>query len=394
MLLQELYKKLEEKKEQMIENRRWLHAHPELSYEEKETSKFIAKFYEGKDAEVETGVGGTGIKVTIDSGNPGKTVAIRADFDALPITEETGLDYASQNKGVMHACGHDAHTAYMMALADSLIELKDQLKGKVVVIHQLGEEVPPGGASYMIKDGVLDGVDNIFGCHVMSQMETGNVYYHEGPTQQARAKFTVKIQGKGGHGAMPNEANDAIVAACHVVVALQTIVSRRLNPFDAGVVTIGSFGGEGTFNIIKDSVTIVGDVRCMSDDVQKLIGEQIETISKGVGAGFGCGVEVDFVPDYPVLDNDPEMTRLAVEAIKEAKIDEVKEVLDSGPQSPSEDFAYYTKIVPACFFYIGAKLDTGETFPHHHPKFQINEKAMTIAAKSMGAVVLKYMGLE
>ena len=168
----------------------------------------------------------------------------------------------------MHACGHDAHTAYMMALADSLIELKDQLKGKVVVIHQLGEEVPPGGASYMIKDGVLDGVDNIFGCHVMSQMETGNVYYHEGPTQQARAKFTVKIQGKGGHGAMPNEANDAIVAACHVVVALQTIVSRRLNPFDAGVVTIGSFGGEGTFNIIKDSVTIVGDVRCMSDDVQ------------------------------------------------------------------------------------------------------------------------------
>lgn len=358
MLLQDLYKKLDEKKEEMIQNRRWLHAHPELSYEEKETSEFIAKFYEGKDVKVETGVGGYGIKVTIDSGKPGKTIAIRADFDALPIVEDTGLEYASQNEGVMHACGHDAHTAYMMTLADSLIELKDQLVGKVVIVHQPGEEVPPGGASYMIKDGVLDGVDNIFGCHVMSQMDAGNVYYHAGPTQQARAKFTVKVQGKGGHGAAPHEANDAIVAACHIVVALQTIISRRLNPFDPGVVTIGSFTGDGTFNIIKDSVTIVGDVRCMSDDVQKLIGEQIETISKGVGAGFGCGIEVDFVPDYPVLENDPELTEMVVEAIKGANIEELKAVIDCGPQSPSEDFAYYTKIVPACFFYIGAKKET------------------------------------
>ena len=163
----------------MIEDRRWLHMHPELSFEETETSKFIEKFYEGKDVNFEKNMGGYGLRVTIDSGKPGKTIALRADFDALPIEEDTGLPYSSKNKGVMHACGHDAHTAYLLNLADALIEMKDEFKGRIVIIHQPAEEVPPGGAKGMIEAGVLDGVDNVLGCHVMSQMDFGKVYYHK-----------------------------------------------------------------------------------------------------------------------------------------------------------------------------------------------------------------------
>lgn len=391
-LLSALYRKLEAKKQEMLDTRHWLHQHPELSFQEKETIRFIENFYKDKGVLMEKGIGGNGLKINIDSGKEGKTIALRADFDALPIEEDTGLPFSSENKGIMHACGHDAHTAYMMILAETLIEMKDSLAGKVVIIHQPGEEVPPGGASLMIKDGVLDGVDNVFGCHVMSQMDFGKLYYHIGPTQQARAKFTVKLQGKGGHGSSPHEANDAIVAASYLVTALQTIISRRINPFDSGVVTIGSFGGDGTFNIIKDSVQIEGDVRCISDNVSNIIEEQVNQISNGIAMAFGCGVDVDYARDYPVLLNDKEMTELFVRAAKKANIQEVDDILDCGPLPPSEDFSYYSRQLPCCFFYVGAKQE-GVSYPHHHPKFEIREDSMMVAAKAMGAVVLEYMGL-
>lgn len=211
MFKDRLFTLLEEKEGQMIQDRRWLHEHPELSFEEKETSEYIAKFYEGKDCQVERNIGGYGVKVTIDSGKTGKTLALRADFDALPIEEATGLPFASKNHGVMHACGHDANTAYMLSLADALIEMKSELTGKIIIIHQPAEEMPPGGAIQMIKNGILEGVDNVLGCHVMSKMQFGNIYYHEGPTQQARAKFIIKVQGTGCHGSSPHEANDAIL---------------------------------------------------------------------------------------------------------------------------------------------------------------------------------------
>lgn len=393
MLLEELYQKLQDKEAKMYEVRRWLHQHPELSFKEQKTSEYIKNFYQDKkDIKVDTGIGGNGIKVTIDTGKKGKTIALRADFDALPITEKTGLPFASKNDGVMHACGHDAHTAYLLILAEALIELKDKLNGKIVIIHQPGEEVPPGGASLMIKDGVLNGVDNVFGCHVMSQMDFGQVFYHKGATQQSRAKFTIKLQGVGGHGSSPHEANDAIVAASYLVTALQTIISRRINPFESGVVTIGSFEGNGTFNIIKDSVELLGDVRCISDDVSNIIEEQINQISKGIAMAFGCGVEVNYVKDYPVLINDPTMVELFIQSLKKAKIKEITELIDCGPLPPSEDFAYYSRELPCCFFYIGAKPE-GESYPHHHPKFDIKEEAMMVAAKAMGATVLEYMNL-
>lgn len=389
--MNKLFSLIDSKKEQIFADRRWLHAHPELSFQEKETSNYILQHYaHNKNVQVEKNIGGYGIKVTIDSGKKGKTVALRADFDALPIDEQTQLEYSSQNKGVMHACGHDAHTAYLMTLADCLAEMKDDFCGKIVIIHQPAEEMPPGGASLMIKDGVLDGVDAIFGCHVINQFDFGKVYYHKGPTQQARARFVATVKGTGGHGAAPHEANDAIVIASNLVLSLQTIVSRRLDPMTPGVVTIGSFDGKGQFNIIKDSVTLEGDVRCMSEQSKQLIANEVKNICDGLAKAYSCEIDLDYKNDYPVLMNDEGLTQLAVDAITHANIPELISVEDCGPRPQSEDFAYYSQVIPACFFYVGAR-PNGTAYPHHHPKFTINEESMLIAAKSMGAVALKYL---
>lgn len=390
MLLKEIFDEIDKRQDEMVKHRRHIHENAELSFEEFETAEYLADYYKDKDVEVTKNMGGNGLRVVIDTGRPGKTIALRADFDALPIHEETGLPFASKNDGVMHACGHDAHTAYLMLLADILLEKKDQLRGKIVIIHQHAEETPPGGAKQMIEAGVLDGVDNVFGIHVMSAMDYGDVQYHKGNTQTSRSKFSIKFQGVGGHGSMPHLANDSIVAASHFVTAVQTIVSRRLSPFENGVVTIGSFEGEGSFNIIKDSVRLVGDIRSMSDETREKIEKEIERIAKGIGETFGMEVQVECKNDYPVLYNDPAMTDLVVDAIKEADIKEVKEISDGGPQPPSEDFSYYAKERPSCFYYVGAKKEDAP-YPHHHPKFDIREDAMAICAKTMAAVTVKYL---
>ncbi|CAH8768727.1 M20 family metallopeptidase [Paenibacillus dendritiformis] len=387
----ELFRRLDEKKERIIEIRRYLHAHPELSFQEENTAKYIAEFYTDKPCDVREHVGGHGVVVTIDSGKPGKTLAIRADFDALPITEQTGLPFASKNPGVMHACGHDGHTAYMLVLAETLMEMKDQLAGKVVILHQPAEETPPGGAIHMIQDGCLGGVDHVLGIHVMSTMETGGIFYREGPIQTGRAYFKVKIQGKGGHGSSPHMANDAIVAASEFVCAVQTIVSRRLNPFDVGSITIGSFDGKGSFNVIKDSVELEGDVRAMTEETRSLIEKEIRRILSGLQEMFGITYELEYNNDYPVLINDPAFTEFVVKSLTQSDIPEVTSIERCEPQPPSEDFAYYAQQRPSVFFYIGAMPDNGEYYPHHHPRFDINEDCLQIAAKVMGALVIDYM---
>lgn len=199
-ILGEIYKEIDDRFVQMVDFRRRIHQNAELSFEEVETAEFVEDFYKDKDVEITSHMGGNGLRVIIDTGKSGKTIALRADFDALPIKEETGLSFASKNEGVMHACGHDAHTAYLMVLGDILREKKEKLSGKIVLIHQHAEEVPPGGAKGMIEAGVLDGVDNVFGIHVMSAMDYGTIQYHKGNTQTGRAMFKIKFQGKGGHG--------------------------------------------------------------------------------------------------------------------------------------------------------------------------------------------------
>lgn len=389
MKLEKLIKELEKDKEKMIKIRRYLHENPEISFKETKTAEYISKYYENKGVEVKTHVGGNGIVVIIDSGKPGKTMGLRADFDALPIKEETGLAFSSKNIGVMHACGHDAHTAYLMVLADILIKYKKELKGKIYIIHQHAEEMTPGGAIGMIKSGNLDEVDNFFGIHVMTDMPVGKVYYHSGETQQGRSKFNVKLIGKGGHGSMPHTANDAIVAGANLIMALQTIVSRRLSPFENGVVTVGSFDGAGTFNIIKDKIEITGDVRAMSENTMKKIEEQINIISQGIAKTYSMDIEYNFLIDYPILNNDKKMTQLVVNAVKKVGL----EAEDCGPQSPSEDFAHYAKIKPSCFFYVGAKKDNNN-YPHHNSKFDINEESLLVASKAMLAVVFEYLEIN
>ncbi|EEQ79144.1 M20 family metallopeptidase [Staphylococcus warneri] len=386
-----LVERLREKEDRMIEIRRYLHQHPELSFKEVETPKYIADFYKDKDCKVETNIGQNGVKVTIDSGKPGKTLAIRADFDALPIKEETGLPFASKNEGVMHACGHDAHTAYMLILAETLIEMKDQFKGKVVVIHQPAEEMPPGGAQGMIKDGVLDGVDHVLGAHVMSTMEAGKVFYKEGFVQTGRAYFKLTVHGKGGHGSSPHMANDAIVAGANFVTTTQTVVSRRLSPFETGVVTIGSFDGKGQFNVIKDSIEIEGDVRALTDDTRDTIEKELTRLVKGLESTFGVTCDFEFNKDYPALYNDPEFTSYVADTINNAEDNDIKGVEECEPQPPSEDFAFYAVELPSTFIYSGAAPEDGEIYPHHHPKFNISESSMLVAAEAVGTVVLDYL---
>lgn len=396
-LLEKLLKKIDEKQDRMIEIRRHLHENPELSFEEYETSKYIEEFY--KDVpidDIQTNVSDElGHIVTIKGAGEGKTIALRADFDALPINEETDLDFKSNKEGVMHACGHDAHTAYMLILAESLAELKDQINGTIKILHQPAEEVSPGGALGMIKGGALEGVDHVFGAHVMSQFEDGYVYSHEGPTMTARGYFKLKIQGKGGHGSSPHACNDAIVAGSSFVMDVQQIVSRRLNPFDMGVVTIGNFDGKGSFNVIKDSVTIEGDTRSMSNESSDIIEREITNLAKGLEEGYGVKTELEYDNNYPVLNNDPEITRHVTELIKDSGIEDIKGVRDSGQVPPSEDFAYYLEEVPGSYIYVGAApegQDGSEAYPHHHPKFEINENAMKVAAKAISVIVDDYVG--
>jgi amidohydrolase len=391
-MLDQLMQKLEEKKERMIEIRRYLHQHPELSFKEEKTSQYIADFYKDKNVIVRTNVGGYGVVVTIEGGLPGKTVALRADFDGLPIMEEADVPFKSSNPGVMHACGHDGHTAYLMILAEALIEMKDQLRGNVVIMHQPAEETPPGGAIAMIEDGCLEGVDSIFGIHLMSLSVTGEVCYRAGQMQAGRSYFKVKIQGKGGHGSMPHTSNDSIVAASHFVVAAQTIVSRRINPFDMATVTIGSFDGKGSFNVIKDSVELEGDVRTMSSEVRATVETEFKRILAGLAQEFDITYDLIYSHDYPVLVNDKAMTELVVSGIEKAGIPEIKALMETPPMSGSEDFAYYLQKIPGSMFYVGAKPDVGPIYPHHHPKFVINEDSLIIAAKAMAAVVAEYFG--
>ncbi|HBM4071808.1 TPA: amidohydrolase [Listeria innocua] len=392
----QLMNMLQERKDEITQIRRHLHEHPELSFHETETAKYIQDFYKGKDVEVATEVGnGHAVVVTIKGGKPGKTIALRADFDALPIEEQTDLPFKSKNPGVMHACGHDGHTAYLLVLADCLIQLKENIPGTIKIVHQHAEETPPGGAKSVVESGILDDVDQIFGIHVFPFGESGQVYYHSGYAMAGRTYFKLKIQGVGGHGSSPHMANDAIVAGAYFVTAIQTVVSRRLNPFDTGVITIGSFDGKGSFNVIKDAVELEGDVRYMNTENRDKIDAEIHRIVAGIEAMFGVSVELTYTNDYPPLYNDPVVTEQVVASLQKGLGEYLTDISMYDMLSGSEDFAYYLQKIPGVFFYIGAKpKNTPHAYFNHHPKFDIDEDALLVAAKSVADVVLDYFKLN
>ena len=387
-----LMEMLESRKEEIIEIRRYLHENPELSFKEEKTAQYIADFYKGKDVDIRTNVGnGYGIVVTIKGGKPGKTIGLRADFDALPIVEETDVPFKSKNEGVMHACGHDGHTAYLLVLADCLIQLKAEIAGTIKIIHQHAEETPPGGARSIVESGLLDDLDAVFGTHLFPNMPAGTIGIRSGYAMAGRTYFKLKIQGVGGHGSSPHMANDSIVAGAHFVTAVQTIISRRLNPFDMGVITIGSFDGKGSFNVIKDSVELEGDVRYMNGETQQLIEKEIRRIVKGIEEEFGVNCELTYTADYPPLYNNPEVTAFVKESLETMNDPDIKEIVESPMISGSEDFAYYAEKIPGCFFNIGAQpIGVENPYFNHHPKFDIDEDGLLVAAKTVGQVVCNY----
>lgn len=389
---QRLMDMLAQRNNEMIAIRRYLHEYPELSFEEQQTAQYIVDFYQNKDVTIHRNVGnGYGIIVEIHGRHPGPIIGIRADFDALPIEEETDVPFKSKNPGVMHACGHDAHTAYLLILADCLIQLKDELHGTIKIIHQHAEEKPPGGAKSMMASGLLDDCAIIVGAHLFPTFKVGHIGYRAGAAMAGRSFFKLIVHGTGGHGSSPHLANDPIVAASNFVTTVQTVVSRRLNPYDMGVVTIGSFDGKGTFNVIKDAVTIEGDVRYMKDEVQQTIEQEIKRLVNGLEIQFGVTCTLTYEKDYPPLVNDKHLTSKVVQILESSEEAEILSIVEAPLFSGSEDFSYYTIAKPATFYYIGCKpsyLDV--PYMNHHPKFDIDERALLVAAKAGAEIVAKY----
>ncbi|MDQ0430190.1 amidohydrolase [Planomicrobium stackebrandtii] len=387
--MNQLFEKLDELYEEIVDIRRYLHEYPELSFEEVETAKYIALFHEKLGHEVRTNVGGNGVLAYLKGGKPGPTIALRADFDALPIQEQTDVPYKSKNEGVMHACGHDGHTASLLGLAKALNSMQADIEGTIVFLHQHAEELPPGGANAMIEDGCLEGVDVIFGTHLQAQMPLGEIGYRSGPLQAAPDRFDIKILGKGGHGASPHDTKDSIVIGGQLINNLQQIVSRRIDPLESAVVSICSFEAKNPYNVIADTAEMVGTVRTFKEDIRNFIEEEINRIIKGTCLVSGADYEYTYTRGYPTTVNHEEETKFV--AALAPSVPGVENVRETEPIMGGEDFSYYLQHKKGTFFFTGAKSpEDSEAYPHHHPKFNIDERALLIAAKVLGAAALSY----
>lgn len=378
----------------VVADRRHLHEHPELAFQEHETARFVTERLQSLGVEdIKTGIGGTGVTGLIHGGRgKGKVVMVRADMDALPILEENDVPYVSQNAGVMHACGHDAHTAMLLGLTRVLMDRRGEFAGTVKVLFQPAEEVPPGGAIGMIKDGALEEphVDAAFGLHVSSETPAGKIAIRNGAGSASSDRFRITIQGKGGHAASPNEAIDPIVIGAQIVTALQTLVSRNTDPIQAAVVSTTAFIGGEAFNVIPDTAELRGTVRTLNQDVRETMETRLTEIATGVGSALGANVTVNYIRGYPGIVNDPDMTAI----VREAAIEAVgpDNVIDSPIGMGGEDFAYYSLERPSCFFNVGTRNEErGIVWGHHHPRFDVEEEGMAAGIATMGTAVLKYM---
>ncbi|MBK3495963.1 amidohydrolase [Viridibacillus sp. YIM B01967] len=386
----QLFEKLDNSYQDMVQIRRYLHMHPEVSFEETETAKYIQQFYDQLGVSYEANVGGNGVVARIKGTKPGKTIALRADFDALPIQEMNDISYKSTIAGAMHACGHDGHTATLLQLAKSLHEMRDHLAGEYVIIHQHAEEMAPGGAKPMVEAGCLNGVDAIFGTHLWSQTPFGTIEHRPGPMMASADRFEITIQGRGGHGAMPQDTIDAVTIGAQLITYIQQIVSRRVDPIKSAVVTIGSFNAGDAFNVIAGEAKMSGTVRTFSPEVRDIVEAEIERIVKGTCLAANCSYTFNFLRGYPPVVNHEKEAAFLSDIAKD--IPGVNASLECAPLMVGEDFSYYLEKVPGVFFFTGA-MPEGTAYPHHHPKFNFREEAMLIAAKTLGAAVLDYQNL-
>ena len=370
-------KEIKQISENIYSYRRDFHQYPELSFQEYRTAETISKHLESFGIEHRTGVGKTGIVGEIVFGD-GPTIALRADMDALPIQEVGDLEFKSKNEGVMHACGHDGHMAILLGAANALSKNKKLKKGKVRFIFQPAEE-GAGGARYMIKDGCLDQVDEIYGLHLWNYQPVGEIGVKNGPIMAAADMFDIIIKGKGGHGATPQGTVDAIVVASNLITMLQTIVSRNTNPLDNTVVTIGEINGGQNFNVIADEVRLTGTTRAYTENNRNMIKKRMQDIIDGVSKSFGAEIVLKYKEGYPPTINHEDPTKLVLEASSM--------VVGKGAGYPylsmgGEDFSYYLQKVPGCFFFVGSAPDKNNILstPHHCSHFDIDERSLLIGA--------------
>ena len=369
--------------------RRDFHQHPELGFQEFRTADIVAReLGKLKLDQVQTGIAKTGVVAILKGGKPGPVLLLRFDMDALPILEETGAAYASQNEGVMHACGHDAHTAIGLTVAKILAEKRDSLAGTVKFVFQPAEE-GQGGAELMVAEGVLENPspDYAFGVHVWNDLEVGKFGITPGPAMAGAEVFKVVITGKGGHGAAPHKSVDPVLAASQVVTALQSITSRNVAPLESAVVTVGSIHGGTAFNIIPPEVELQGTIRTFTKEVRGLVLKRIEQITTGVAEAMGCSAEIEINPVTPAVLNNRELAGKALSAAR--NLFPEAEVKDDIQTMGSEDFAFMMDDIPGCYIFVGsANAEEGLDAMHHHPKFDIDEKAMENAVALVAAVAL------
>ena len=379
-------KKIEDK---IIKWRRDFHKYPELSFQEIRTADQITKELKSMGLEPKINVGRTGVTADLKFGD-GPMIGLRADMDALPIQETSGLEFASKNNGVMHACGHDGHIAMLLGTAYVLTQNKYSYQGTIRFIFQPAEE-GEGGARYMIEDGCLNDLDQIYGIHVWNYQALGEVGVKAGPIMASADMFDIKIKGIGGHGAAPQGTVDTIIVASYLVQALQTIVSRNTNPLESTVITIGKINGGHNFNIIADQVSLSGTTRAYTESNRNLIKSRMKEIISGVAETYNAEIILDYRDGYPPTINHPEPSQLVLEAAQKVVGEK------AGPPYLSmggEDFAYYLQKIPGCFFFIGSAPNKNKLFetPHHCSHFNMDEQALLVGPSVYLNLIDKIMG--
>jgi amidohydrolase len=363
----------------LVRWRRELHQCPEIAFEEHETTARLLSILGDIGVAVQQPLA-TGAVVSIRGPVAGPVIAVRADIDGLPVTEETGLPFASRRDGFMHACGHDGHMAVGLGLVAVLSAVSSELRGEVRVLFQPAEEPAEGGAKALLAAGVLDGVDAALGFHLWSGHPVGEVQVHPGAIMASTDEFRVTVRGRGGHGAAPHLAVDPIVIAGEIVGQLQTIVSRRIDPLAAAVVTVASIHGGSVFNVIPGEVTLTGTTRALNADVRLTLHREIERIASHTALAHGGEATCELIPGVPVLVNDA-----ALSDIVHASVDEILgpgHIVSGPPQMGGDDFAFIAERVPSCYPLIGARSEQARsTYSHHHPKFNIDERSLGIALR-------------
>lgn len=380
-LLEKIKSLSEEYSAEVVESRRHLHAHPELSYQEYKTAKFVAEKLKSFNIPVIEGVATTGLIAEVKGKNADKrTIALRADMDALPINEANDVPYKSKVEGVMHACGHDVHTASLLGTAKILNAMREEFEGTVRLLFQPGEEKNPGGASYMIRDGALENPrpSGIIGQHVFPLLPVGKVGFREGMYMASCDEIYLKVIGKGGHAAAPDLTVDPILIASHIIVALQQIISRNASPKQPTVLSFGNIVGKGATNVIPNEVNIAGTFRAMNEEWRASALKKITTMAESIAEGMGGKCEVEISRGYPYLENNPKLTRM-IRRAAEAYVG-AENVVDLDITLGAEDFSYYSQVIPASFYRLGTSNPAkGITSYVHTPTFNIDEDALKIA---------------